>query len=96
MKFLMKLFEIFRKTKELADTTKHKIEKFVDAHKKQIKLMITVYEAMFPQNTGLKKMACLVSNVCYAMGLDNVSQDVAEFVEKQCQKVYDDFKASLN
>lgn len=96
MKFLKKLVEFFRKGKQIADTTKARIKKFVSENKKQIRLMITIFEAIFPAETGMQKMACLVTNVCYAMGLKDAANDVADYVKNECQKVYDDFKASLN
>lgn len=96
MKFLKKLVEFFRKTKQVAETTRARIEKFVKQNKKQIRLLITIFEAIFPAQTGAKKMACLVTNVCYALGLQDEAIDVADYVEKECQKVYDEFKSSLN
>lgn len=96
MKFFKKLVEFFRKTKTIAATTELKIAEFVKNHKKQIKLMMSIFEVIFPAQSGAKKMACVVTNVCYAVGLEDISQDVANFVEEKCQKVYDEFKASLN
>lgn len=96
MKFFKKLVEFFRKTKTIAATTELKIAEFVRTHKKQIKLMMSIFEVIFPAQSGAKKMACVVNDVCYAIGLEAISQDVADLVEKQCQKVYDEFKASLN
>lgn len=96
MEFLRKLFSFFRRTKEIAATTELQIKHFVKDHKKQIKLLINIFDMIFPASTGIKKMSCLVSNVCFAIGLECVSKEAAELVEKECQKVYDEFKASLN
>ena len=96
MGFIKKIIEFFKRTKDVVASTELKINKYIHEHKKQIKLMINLLEMMCPAGAGIKKMGCLVTNVCYAIGLENVSKDVADIVEKECQKIYDDFKNSLN
>ncbi|MCR5266798.1 MAG: hypothetical protein K6E29_09450 [Cyanobacteria bacterium RUI128] len=96
MEFFKKILSFFKKAKETVATVELNIQKFVQEHKSQIRLMITIFDAIFPAGTGAKKMACLVSNVCDAIGFKEASSDVAILVEKECQKIYDEFKASMN
>ena len=95
MKFLQKLIAFFVKTKNVAATVVLKVDTFVKEHKKQIKLLMTVLEAIFPAKSGAKKMACVVTSVCTAIGYESASDEVLNYINKQCQKVYDEFKANL-
>ena len=96
MKFFKKIIEFFKRAKAVTCQVDLKVQDFIKKHKKQIRLLITIFETMFPAETGAKKMGCLVTNVCYAIGLDAFSKDITDYVEKECQKVYDEFKSSLN
>jgi hypothetical protein len=57
---------------------------------------MSILEVLFPAGTGAKKMACVVSNICYALGYDAAEEDIVAYVEEKCQEVYDEFKASLD
>lgn len=96
MNFLKKILGFFKKTKEMAEITQQKIKSYIKEHSKQIKVMMSVLEVMFPAQTGIKKMTCLVTNVCYAIGLEDITPIVAEFVKNELQKQYDKFKKELN
>lgn len=95
MKFLKKIISFFLKAKNVAATAALKIDKFIKEHKKQIKLLMTVLEAIFPAKTGAKKMACVVSSVCTAIGYEDYTEDVIAYIENKCQEVYDEFKEGL-
>ena len=95
MNFIKKIISFFVKTKQLAATVEFKINKFIKDHKKEILMTISVLEAIFPAGTGAKKMNCLVSNICCALGYENLSEEVTKYVTNKCQKVYDEFKMSL-
>ena len=41
-------------------------------------------------------MRCVVSNICSALGYENYSDEVTVFITDKCQKIYDEFKNSLN
>ena len=96
MKLLKKIISFFIKAKNVALTTYEKIDPFIKEHKKQIKLLMTVLEAIFPAKTGARKMACVVSNVCLAVGCEEYTEDVLVFIQDKCQKIYDEFKEGLN
>lgn len=95
MKLFRKLINFFVKTKNVLATTALKIDKFIKEHKKQIKLLMTVLEALFPAKTGAQKMACVVASVCKAIGYEEATDEVLTYVNQQCQRVYDEFKESL-
>lgn len=96
MKFLRKLFDFFKKTKTTLTTVKANVAKYIAEHKGQIRLMFTILDKMFPIQTGIEKMTCVVVTVCSAIGLDFASEEIAEIVRQECQKEFDKFKASLN
>ncbi len=95
-KFLSKLIQFFIKAKNVVVTTKERIDVFIREHRKQIRLMMTVLEALFPAKTGAKKMACVVSNVCTALGLAEYTEDVMNYIQDKCQEIYDEFKEGLD
>ena len=94
MKILNKIIEIFIKTKESVQEIRGRINQFVLENKEQIKLIMTVLEVIFPAGAGAKKMACVVGNICSALGYSE-SDVVSQYVENKCQEVYDEFKSSL-
>ena len=96
MKFLKKLIEFFRKTKATAANIDLKLQAYIKKHSKQIKLLMTIFEAIFPEGAGIAKMTCLVTTVCYALGLDEITPQIAEYVKNELQKLYDKFKEELN
>lgn len=96
MNIFKKIFSFFKKTKNIAETTQQKIKNYIKDHAKQIKVMMSILEVMFPAETGIKKMTCLVTNVCYAIGLEDITPIVAEFVKNELQKQYDKFKKELD
>lgn len=95
MKILSKIIELFIKTKSIAASTAMKVDSFIKEHKKQIKLLMTVLEAIFPAGAGAKKMACVVASVCTAIGYESATDEVVAYINNKCQKVYDEFKESL-
>ena len=95
MNFLRKLLKLFFRTKEIVVNAKLKVDSFIKEHRKQIKFLMTVLEALFPAQTGAKKMACVVTNVCMAIGYEAAAEDVIEYIEDKCQKIYDEFKEGL-
>lgn len=95
MKFFEKLLNFFRKTRDITRSAKLKISTFVTTHKEQIYLIMKGLELLFPPKKGFMKMGCVVANVCVSLGLSEISDDVRDYVEQECQKVYDEFKDSL-
>lgn len=95
MKFFEKLLNFFRKTRDLTRSAKLKISTFVTEHKEQIYFIMKGLELLFPPKKGFAKMGCVVANVCISLGLSELSDDVREYVEKECQKVYEEFKDKL-
>ena len=96
MEFIKKIFSFFKTSKEVAETTQQKIRKYIEDHSKQIKVMMSILEVMFPAETGIKKMTCLITNVCSALGLENITPVIADFVRDELQKQYDKFKKELD
>lgn len=96
MKFFKKLIDFFRRTKEIAASVELNTRAYIKLHSQQIKLIMSILEALFPVQAGLAKMNCLVKIVCSAIGLDDVSPQVAEFVTAELQKQYEEFKKELN
>ena len=94
MEFIKKIVSFFKRTKETADKIKLSINIFISENKEQIKLIMRILEVMFPPATGAKKMACVVGNICSALGYTE-SDVVSTYVENKCQEVYNEFKASL-
>lgn len=92
MKFLRKLFDFFKKTKEVTEITQAKIKAFISKYKSEIRLFMSILEAIFPPKTGIQKMGKVVETVCMGMGLEEYSYDVREYVEAECQKIYDELK----
>lgn len=90
-----KILGFFKKSKETAANVELKVQAFIKKHSKQIKLAMTIFEAIFPAGTGIKKMSCLVTTVCYAIGLKDITPEIAEFVQNELQKLYDKFKEEL-
>lgn len=95
MNFFKKIFGFFRKTKETIANVELKIQNYIKKHNKQIKLTMSILEALFPAGTGIKKMTCLVATVCYAAGLESVTPQITEYVTNELQKLYDKFKDEL-
>lgn len=96
MKVLAKIIQFFLKTKQVLKNAKEKVDKFVKEHRKQIKVLMSILEVLFPAGTGAKKMACVVSNICVAIGYEAADEEMLEYIEDKCQEVYDEFKASLD
>ncbi len=94
MKILNKIVEFFIKTKKSVQDIKDRVNRFVLENKEQIKLLMTILEVIFPVGTGAKKMACVVGNICSALGYGE-SDVVSQYVENKCQEVYNEFKSSL-
>lgn len=90
-----KILGFFKKSKETAANVELKVQAFIKKHSKQIKLAMTIYETIFPAGTGIKKMSCLVTTVCYAVGLKDITPEITEYVQSELQKLYDKFKAEL-
>ena len=95
MEFIKKIISFFKKTKETVANVELKVQAFIKKNKKQIQLAITLLEAIFPEGTGIKKMTCLVTTVCYAIGLEEITPQVADYVSSELQKLYDKFKDEL-
>lgn len=94
MKIIDKIVSFFVKTKKNVQDIRLKVNVFISENKEQIKLIMRILEVMFPPATGAKKMACVVGNICSALGYTE-SDVVSTYVENKCQEVYDEFKASL-
>ena len=92
MRLLEKLINLFRKTRQLAAEAKIKINKFITEHRNEIRMTMRILESIFPEGTGVKKMRCVVNNVCSALGYEDISEEVTDFVTKKCQEIYDEFK----
>lgn len=95
MEFIKKIISFFKKTKETVANVELKVQAYIKKHSKQIKLVMSILEALFPAGTGIKKMACLVTTVCYAIGLEEITPQVADYVSSELQKLYDKFKEEL-
>lgn len=95
MNFIRKFFNLFKKTKETVANVELKVQAFIKKNKKQIQLAMTLLEAIFPEGAGIKKMSCLITTVCYAIGLEKITPDIADFVAAELQKLYDKFKDEL-
>lgn len=96
MKFLKKLIEFFKRTKTTVENIDLKVQAYIKKHAKQLKLLMTILEAIFPEGSGIAKMTCLVTTVCYALGLDDITPQIADYVSKELQKLYDKFKEEIN
>lgn len=96
MKFIEKIIAFFKKTKSVVATVDLNIRRYVKEHKKELRLMFTILDKLFPAQSGIEKMTCVVVTVCSAIGLDFASKEIAEIVRQECQKAYDEFIASLN
>lgn len=96
MKFFQKLLNLFKKTKTTVANVELKVQAFIKKNGKKIKLMMSILEAIFPAGTGIKKMTCLVTNVCYAVGLEQITPEITEYVSGELQKLYDKFKDELD
>lgn len=92
MKFLKKLVEFFKKTKQITETVQFKIKKFVQDYKPQIRVLMNILDAIYPAKTGIGKMAKVVDIVCGAMNLEEYSDTIKGYVETECQKIYDELK----
>jgi hypothetical protein len=95
MKILEKIIKFFVKTKKLAQTIEYRINKFVKIYKKEILMTMSILETIFPTGMGAKKMRCVVTNICTALGYENMTDEVTNFVTSKCQEIYDEFKLSI-
>ena len=95
MNFFTKIFGFFKRTKETVVNVELKVQAYIKKHGKQIRLAISIFEALFPEGAGIKKMTCLVTTVCYAIGLENITPQIADYVSGELQKQYDKFKEEL-
>ena len=95
MRLLEKLIKLFRRTKQLAAEAKIKINKFIVEHRNEIRMAMRILESIFPAGTGVKKMRCIVNNVCLALGYEDMTDEVTDFVTKKCQEIYDEFKTVI-
>lgn len=93
-KLIEKLKGLFGKAKALTETLRFKISAFVREHKSEIRTLMQVLQTIYARNNGTAKMENVVLTVCSALGAENIgniyADDVVAFVEKQCQKVYDE------
>ena len=98
MNFIKKIISFFQKTKETASNIKLKVQAYIKKHNKEIKTLMSIYEIMFPEGSGIEKMTCVVTSVCTAIGIvpENITPINADFVKKELQKVYDKFKEELD
>ena len=96
MNIFKKILSFFKRTKETVAHVELKLQAFIKKNSKKIKLMMSLLEAIFPAGTGIKKMTCLVTNVCYAIGLEQVTPEITEYVSGKLQKLYDKFKDELD
>ena len=97
MKFIKKIIGFFKKTKETTSNVKLKVQAYIKKHSKEIKTLMSIYEIMFPEGSGIEKMTCVVTSVCTAIGIvpDSITPIIADFVKKELQKLYDKFKEEL-
>lgn len=94
MKFFKKLLEFFTRTKERIEEIEIEVQAYIKKHSKQLKLIMSILETIFPEGTGIEKMTCLVTTVCTALGLQLTPQ-IMEIVTNELQKLYDKFKKEL-
>ena len=95
MNIIKKLIGFFKRTKETVACVDLKVQAYIKKHSKQIKLIMSILEVIFPAGTGIKKMTCLVTTVCYAIGLEQITPEIADYVSAELQKQYDKFKEEL-
>ena len=96
-KIIEKLKGLFGRAKALTDTLRFKISAFVQEHKEEIRTLMQILQMIYARGNGAAKMQNVVLTVCCALGLENLgnmyADDVVEFVENQCQKVYNELLA---
>lgn len=95
MKFFKYIIQIFKRTKQLVAKVENKITKFITENKNEIRMAMRILESVFPAGTGVKKMRCVVNSVCAALGYEDMSDEVTDFVTLKCQEIYDEFKAVI-
>lgn len=96
MNIIKKIIGFFKKTKSTVAHVELKLQDFIKKNSKKIKLMMSLLEAIFPAGTGIKKMTCLMTNVCTAIGIEQITPEIAEYVSGELQKLYDKFKDELD
>ena len=93
-KIIEKLKGLFCKIKVLTENLKFKISAFVQEHKTEIRILMQVLQKIYPRGNGSAKMENVVMTICAALGAEGIgniyADDVVEFVETQCQRVYDE------
>lgn len=94
MTIIDKIVSFFIRTKKDVQNLKENVNIFISEHKEQIKLIMSILEVMFPVGAGAKKMACVVGNICSALGYSE-TDIISTYVENKCQEVYNEFKSSL-
>lgn len=94
MTIIDKIVSFFIRTKKDVQNLKENVNIFISEHKEQIKLIMSILEVMFPVGAGVKKMACVVGNICSALGYSE-TDIISTYVENKCQEVYNEFKSSL-
>lgn len=93
-KILEKLKGLFGRARALTETLRFKISAFVQDHKTEIRTLMQILQTIYARNNGTAKMENVVLTICAALGAENIgnmyADDVVAYVEKQCQKVYDE------
>lgn len=96
-KIIEKLKGLFGKAKALNENLRFKISSFIQEHKTEIRTLMQLLQTIYARGNGSAKMQNVVLTVCCALGLENLgnmyADDVVEFVETQCQKVYNELLA---
>ena len=90
-----KILDFFFGVKTTIANIELKTQAYIKKNSKQIRLVMSLLEVLFPAGTGIKKMSCLVTTVCYAMGLEKITPQIADYVTAELQKQYDKFKKEL-
>ena len=95
MNFIKKIISFFKRTKDTVSNFELKIQAYVKKHSQEIKLIMSILEALFPPKTGIKKMTCVIKIVGAAIGLENITPQIENYIETELQKQYDKFKEGL-
>lgn len=100
MKKIIECFKnFFSKARELAADTKERINDFIEYNKPHIQVLMKVLQFLYQKGYGTAKMQNVVLTVCGALNdnkafANTFTTEFMQYVEKQCQKIYDELKSN--
>lgn len=87
-----KILNLKRLKKSVTDI-KTKADAFIELHKGNIKVLMNILQVLYDRTEGKKKMLQCVLIICSAMGLEDYSEEILNFIQEKLQEIYNELVA---